>query len=354
MSAADRLELDSASPVASGRGAGASVLFGSSQVDLSSTGEPSCFGDLNLDQLVEAVVTGREEYELTPFFHAPLRDVDDVQFRHEVFRDLDGDDVRAAVEAFAEGALNVHRYLTLAKKQHYKYEKERWLLDAAAGYCRSVSALWEALAGLELGSRGLRAWRDWLIAYTGPSTSARSRRTPATCSRDWERFATRCGSKGCASPSAPTRTSPTTASRSRRPSRASVRGRWTHTSSKSRTRARWTTSRRRSRSASPACTRTSSGRSTSSSRRHRGLLRRGGRPLRARGAVLPRLARVHRDGSAPAGLAFCYPEVSADSKEVLAERAVRCSRWPRSSCANGGSRWSATTSRSPARSGSSS
>jgi hypothetical protein len=129
--------------------------------------EPEFFADLHLDQVRASITAGREEYQLEPFFHAPLRDVDGVAYRHEVFRDLEGDAVRSAVIAFGEEMRRTRSYLTLARKQHYRYEKERWFLDAATVYCDAVEALTRKLAALDLGSRGLQALRDYLVAYTG-------------------------------------------------------------------------------------------------------------------------------------------------------------------------------------------
>jgi DNA mismatch repair protein MutS len=162
----DSTDLDSRPPAAPGSAEFRSIVSAAGEVDLDAGREPSCFRDLNLDQLVEAVVASRQEYDLEPFFHAPLRTVDEVAYRHEVFRDLESGHVRAAVEAFAERARGVRRRLTLARKQHYGYEQQRWLLDAAVGYCQMVTALRDSLVESDLGSRGLRGWRDWLIDYT--------------------------------------------------------------------------------------------------------------------------------------------------------------------------------------------
>jgi DNA mismatch repair protein MutS len=143
-----------------------SVLFDEEPVDLGPATEPDFFGDLHLDQVVESVLAGRDEYELWPFFYRPLRDVDTVEYRHEVFRDLEKSEVRAAVKTFADGMQQVRRYLTLTEKQHYRYETERWFLDAAIVYRDAAAALLEALRECELDSRGLTGWRDHLDAYT--------------------------------------------------------------------------------------------------------------------------------------------------------------------------------------------
>jgi DNA mismatch repair protein MutS len=143
-----------------------SVLFRQPE-SAESVEQPAFFRDLNFDAIVRAVLAGRQEYELEAFFALPLRRTDDVEYRHEVFRDLERDDVRAAVLSFAEEALRVRRQLVLAEKQHYRLEKQRWFLDAAALYARAVSCLFDALAGLELDSRGLLDFRAFLAGYTG-------------------------------------------------------------------------------------------------------------------------------------------------------------------------------------------
>ncbi|MFZ0709582.1 MAG: hypothetical protein WAM53_06040, partial [Terrimicrobiaceae bacterium] len=64
---------------------------------------PDFFVDLNLDQIVAAITTGKEEYDLKPFFHMPLHDVDAISFRHEIMQDLENIRIFASLKAFAEG-----------------------------------------------------------------------------------------------------------------------------------------------------------------------------------------------------------------------------------------------------------
>jgi hypothetical protein len=62
---------------------------------------PHYFRDLNLDQIVDAISTGREEYYLKPFFYNRLATVSKIQYRHEVMRDLEDEKVRSCIETFA-------------------------------------------------------------------------------------------------------------------------------------------------------------------------------------------------------------------------------------------------------------
>ena len=161
----DRLDADTALSTRPAAADFRSVLYADGD-DVSGAEEPPFFGDLNLDQVVGAIVAGRDEYELRPFFWTPLRDVGEVEYRHQVFRDLETDDVRAAVTTFAGNARRVRQYLGLERKQHHEREKQRWFLEAADLYCRTVCELRDALAQRDLQSQALVALRDYLARYT--------------------------------------------------------------------------------------------------------------------------------------------------------------------------------------------
>jgi DNA mismatch repair protein MutS len=133
-----------------------SILFPSAAPDLDAVAEPLFFRDLKLDQIVDAAVDGRDEYDLVPLFRTPLESVEQIEYRHEVFRDLDVPAVCDALREFGERMHRVRAFLTLVRKQHYQPEKQRWLLDAVALYVEAVSDLSQTLAGHELTSSGLR------------------------------------------------------------------------------------------------------------------------------------------------------------------------------------------------------
>jgi DNA mismatch repair protein MutS len=142
-----------------------SILFDRPS-DMGERDDPSMFSDLNLDQVFAAVAVGRDEYELMPFFRSPLRDIRAVEYRHEVQRDLENKELYGAVAEFTARMRDMRTHLTQAGKLRNRYQKEHWFLGATSIYSRAVAALADALATIKLGSRGFVALRQHLEDYT--------------------------------------------------------------------------------------------------------------------------------------------------------------------------------------------
>lgn len=126
---------------------------------------PSCFRDLNLDQVVATVAAGREGDGIAHWFHLPLQDRDAIAYRQEVMRDLEDTPVLAAVQAFSEGMHAMRERLARMPKLFYPLERQRWFLAAAEDYVAAVRRLASDLAPLKLSSRGLLGLRNWLDGY---------------------------------------------------------------------------------------------------------------------------------------------------------------------------------------------
>jgi DNA mismatch repair protein MutS len=142
-----------------------SILFDRA-ADAGEPADTSFFSDLNLDQVFDAVAAGREEYDLGPLFRMPLHSVRAVEYRHQVLRDLEKEAVAATVAEFAQRMRDMRAHLANSAKLRHRYQKEVWFLDAARVYCTAVSALADALADADLGSAGFRRFRDYLADYT--------------------------------------------------------------------------------------------------------------------------------------------------------------------------------------------
>ncbi|HEU5265367.1 MAG TPA: hypothetical protein VFU35_01660, partial [Jatrophihabitans sp.] len=125
-------------------------------------GQPEYFGDLNLDQVEDALTRGRDQYELEPFFRQPLTDIAIMRYRQDVFRDLDRDEVRSQLTGFAEHMASVCKIRTYAAKLRDRQPSRRWLLNAVDEYCRAVVDLQQGLRDVEPRSAGLVGLANYL------------------------------------------------------------------------------------------------------------------------------------------------------------------------------------------------
>ncbi len=143
-----------------------SILFDSLDAsrDLDGVEEPDFFPDLNLDQVFEAVAAPRREYDLTAFFRSPLPAVMPIHFRQDVFRDLEAG-LAQPVAAFAEQMRRARSHLAAAHQRRARYSTAAWFLDAGQIYCAAVMTLAGALSDLRPASLGFQRCSAFLTAY---------------------------------------------------------------------------------------------------------------------------------------------------------------------------------------------
>ena len=147
-----------------------SVLFRDPTRAQEARAAPTFFSDLNLDQVVASITAAWKDYDLEPFFHVPLQDPDDVVYRQEVMRDIVQADVHAAVVAFSTTMHDMRVQRRVSDKAYFKHDRQRWFLASAETYTGAVEHLAQELERASLTSRGLIAFRDYLTTYarSGP------------------------------------------------------------------------------------------------------------------------------------------------------------------------------------------
>jgi DNA mismatch repair ATPase MutS len=146
-----------------------SILYEKSEPPADGLASPDFFRDLNLDQIVASITAGRDEYNLKPFFYLPLTSVEEIEYRHEILRDLEDPIVLGHIVAFAQRMRKMRDHVVQAGKRYYKYQKERWFLEAAHIYCGAVSRLTTDLAASNLHARGFNAFCEYLTSYVKSS-----------------------------------------------------------------------------------------------------------------------------------------------------------------------------------------
>ena len=143
-----------------------SVLFARTEDSITEDLEaPDFFVDLNLDQIIDAITARKQEYNLKPFFYAPLHDIDAIKYRHEIMQDLENGSMLENVKSFAQKLHAMREALAQADKLHVQYQKESWFLRAVDIYCSAVRSLTHDLSLADLRSRGLSGFREYLTNY---------------------------------------------------------------------------------------------------------------------------------------------------------------------------------------------
>ncbi len=148
-----------------------SILFDDPRegADIDGLEAPAVFSDLNLDQVVDSLTAGRDEYNLKPFLYVPLTDVEAIRYRQEIMRDLERNVVLDCIGSFAGKMRAMREHLVQSAKLRYEYQKDSWFVDAVTIYCEAVRALAHDLTAVDLRSRGLLAFREYLTIYAESS-----------------------------------------------------------------------------------------------------------------------------------------------------------------------------------------
>jgi len=126
---------------------------------------PACFRDLNLDRVIDAVIAGRDEYHLTPFFYHPLYDSDAVLYRYEVMQDLEVTGCFEIFTAFGRTLHDVRDRIGKATKSYYREQADGLFLEAVELYCEGINVCQKALDGACPRSRALRTFLQFLENY---------------------------------------------------------------------------------------------------------------------------------------------------------------------------------------------
>jgi len=127
--------------------------------------EPDFFQNLNLDQIFKTIASSKAEYKLLPLYQASFPNMELIEYRQQVAKDLEKPDLYASVKHFETGMHSVREYLTQSEKRYNTYQKESWFLDAVDRYCSTVRNFSLEIAELHPTSLGLRGIAEYLVRY---------------------------------------------------------------------------------------------------------------------------------------------------------------------------------------------
>ncbi len=126
---------------------------------------PAFFADMNLNLIIDKITADRQEYDLRPFFYTPLKDINAIKYRNEIFHDLENKRVFESIKLFTQQMHTTREHLIQSDKMYYKYQKESWFLYAMEIYCNAVNNLFDSLNAIDIKSHGFLIFRKYLSDY---------------------------------------------------------------------------------------------------------------------------------------------------------------------------------------------
>lgn len=144
-----------------------SILYKKDPANVARENMPEIFIDLYLDQVVDKMTEGKEQYHLKPFFYTCLQDSDSILYRQQVMQEMEHQNIRAGIDSFAHSMQQMRQLLQRSRDCRHQYQRERLFLDAVTLYCESVRLLHQQLYASSVTSEGLGSFNQFLYAYTG-------------------------------------------------------------------------------------------------------------------------------------------------------------------------------------------
>ena len=142
-----------------------SILFDGTSMDIESAEQPTCFPDLNLDQVIKAIIKDKKEYNLEKYFYIGLQDNKLVRYRNEIMQDLHNQTMATINKKFPERMVLVKRFLKLLEDLNFEYYKKSWVLETALEYGEAVTFLYKDLKIETFNSRGMNEFISYLESY---------------------------------------------------------------------------------------------------------------------------------------------------------------------------------------------
>ena len=123
------------------------------------------YTDLNLDQIIDTVISYKKEFDIKRYFYMPQVSKEDIIYRQDIVKDLQKDGFYLSVDEFSNKILQIIQYQDMIKNLEYKEYKNGWFLQMMILYCSALEDFDMVLKSTELYSQGFLLFREYLDSY---------------------------------------------------------------------------------------------------------------------------------------------------------------------------------------------
>ncbi len=143
-----------------------SILFDDFGPEFKKSKLHSCvYKDLNLDQIISAIISSKKEYDLQPFFYTPLKNKKLILYRQNIMKDLEKQSIFDIFKEFEADFKMLKESLENSNKLNFIYQKASWFLDAVLLYSDLLKKFFKSISNETLHSQGLLSFRLYLGKY---------------------------------------------------------------------------------------------------------------------------------------------------------------------------------------------
>lgn len=128
--------------------------------------EPDFFYDLNLNQIVDSIMSERSHYNLQPYYYLLPENKETILYRQDVLKDLNSTTLLPELIHFSNLMKNAAEYLEYSSSCKHPCQKQRWYVDYVISYCEAVRRLTSSLASSGIKSAGFLKLMNYLNVVT--------------------------------------------------------------------------------------------------------------------------------------------------------------------------------------------
>ena len=138
-----------------------SILFDSAEPDLSKE-MPDFFHDLQLDYLLEHILSQTEGYETAPYFFTFPGSGELIAYRQQIGKDMEAEELCTVVRSFCRRMQESRNIYNLSLESKGEVQAANYHLQAATLYWEAICKFSEELRGINITSKGFLELKEYI------------------------------------------------------------------------------------------------------------------------------------------------------------------------------------------------
>ena len=121
--------------------------------------------DTNLDQVIKTIISYKKDFDIEHFFYLLCNDIQTIDYRQDVIKDLRRDSFYIKVDEFSQKMLKTKRYQKIIKKFDEEIYKKSWFFQMVVEFSKAVLEFLSVLNKSDTTSEGFTLLQKHITDY---------------------------------------------------------------------------------------------------------------------------------------------------------------------------------------------